>query len=200
MTNQNGNGDVSGASGVVSLSDAGWVDVADDIKGFHGDSRSTISAFAVLEEVKIAKIGADGKYMEDARLIDVADTIGGGFENGATTRTLPQTAVAVSLVTGRRGPTGKGRFYIPMPLVGVISTTLLMDPAQAQGIGAAAQDLVNNINNAPGVDFTTIKVCVSSSKGYNTEVTGVRVGRVVDTIRSRRAQLDETYGAVLPVA
>jgi hypothetical protein len=58
---------------------------------------------------------------------------------------------------------------------------------------------VNNLNNWPAADVNDPKVIVASSKGYNTTVTGIRVGQAFDTIRTRREDLMETYGATLAV-
>jgi hypothetical protein len=44
------------------------------------------------------------------------------------------------------------------------------------------------------------KVMVASSAGYNTQVTGITVGKVVDTQRRRRRSLEENYGPEIPLA
>ena len=55
------------------------------------------------------------------------------------------------------------------------------------------------MNNRPGVDFSDVVVVIASTKGTNSPVTAVRVGRVPDTIRSRRTALPEGYGTAAPV-
>ena len=145
-------------------------------------------------------IGADGKYVEDARVVNVTDTMGGGAETNGAAYARAQTALAVSLVTGRRGPTGKGRFYLPCPTA-LHDDTFLISAAAAEGVRASAVTLINDLNNLPGLDsFPSFGVVVASSKGYNTPVTGVRVGRVVDVIRSRRSSIAEAYTTVAAVA
>jgi hypothetical protein len=176
-------------------------DIAADMRAFHVRSATQISPAAVLEVVKIAPIGSDGKYLADAVVVNVVDAPGGSLESPAViTSTLPQSAVAVSLVTARRGPTGKGRFYVPMSPQPLDQTTLLMSETARDNLKASTQTLINALNNQPGVDALDLKVVVASSKGYNTVVTGVRVGRVVDTIRSRRRSIPETFDAPLPVS
>lgn len=185
----------------INANDTVYADMAADIRAFHARPTSQIHPAAVLEEVKIASIGADGKYVSDPIVINVADAPGGSTapaEFKATT--LPQSAMAVSLVTARRGPTGKGRFYIPMPVMPVFDTSFTIPDGNQTDLRASAQTLIQNLNNQPGNDSLGIQVVVASSKGYNTPVTGVRMGRVVDTIRSRRASVLEQYGAVLPVS
>lgn len=179
------------------LPTAGWQgftdDVAQDLRAFFKAPATGISGRAQLREVKVAFIGADGKYLRDPYTAPVADGQGGGTDSGST---LPQAALAVSLVTARRGPSGKGRFYVPMP-VAPVSFDLLADANLTQGLATSTVGLLQALNNQPGWDLGTTGVCVASTKGFNTPVTGVRVGRVVDTIRTRRRSLHEAYGATV---
>lgn len=171
-----------------------WTDVATDIRNFHMRATSRICYRAVLEEVKIASIGADGKYTTDPVIVDVTDTPG-AIDYAASPdvlKVIPQAACAVSLGTARRGATGRGRFFLPMPVVS-LGDNLLMDEAQRDGIQASAATLVEALGDQPGIDVFGLAVVVSSSKGYNSPVTGVRVGRVVDTVRSRRRSLPEQF-------
>lgn len=200
MAPNNGAGDANGVEGTITLNDDAWADVAEDLRSFHGAAGTHLSSRAVLTGVKVAKIGADGKYLEDPKYFDVVDTPGGSTLSSNSHLILPQTAVAVSLVTARRGPSGKGRFYLPMPIAGIDAGTFEADPTIITSIRDSAQTLINDLNNAPGFDLTEVKVCVASTKGFNTGVTGVRVGRILDTIRTRRAQLVENHTAVAAVS
>lgn len=168
-------------------------DIVDDITAFHGRANTHISNGAVLTMVKFAQIGADGKYTKDPVIFTV-NQAGGVTSNQAFT--LPQSALAISLGTARRGPTGRGRFYIPLPVLDVDAADgFRFNPNVALAIRDSAATLLNDVNNAPGIDYfgTEPEVVIASSKGYNTRVTTVRVGRIVDTIRSRRNQLAEIY-------
>lgn len=167
-------------------------DFVADLQAFHASTAVKIAAQAVLRTVKVAMIGADGKYVEDPFISAALNTAGGG---GVTTSCVPQTALAVSLETDRRGATGRGRFYLPMANHGFDDTnTFLMSIAKAQATADAAASLLNALNDQPGVDQSpSLRVVVASTKGYNTPVTGVRVGRALDTIRSRRRSLAESY-------
>lgn len=171
-------------------------DIAEDFRQFHGSIGAGIHAAATLKEVKFASINALGKYNEDPYVVNVVDTQGGG--QGGALRP-PQVALAVSLMTARRGASGRGRFYIPLPSMNLSVADLTIAADQADLVQASAAALVNNINNAPGIDVLGLQVIVASTKGFNTEVTGVRVGRVMDTIRSRRNAIPEGYRSVSPV-
>jgi hypothetical protein len=177
-----------------------WEDVANDFKTFHGGANALIAPGAVLEEVKVAQIGSDGLQVGDTIIIDLVDTPGGSPDTAFYPTILPQSALVISLDTDRRGPTGKGRFYLPMPVVGIDAATLLLPTTTAELARNWAKTLIDNINNVPGIDAFNLQVVVASSKGYNTRVTGVRCGRVVDTMRSRRAQLNESYAPAAVIA
>jgi hypothetical protein len=145
-----------------------------------------LSNVARLTEVKVASLDDAGRYMQDPS-ITTGDIVGTG---STAAFKAPQVALAVSLVTARRGPTGKGRFYLPLPTAtpdlgsGLISAAD-RDAAQA---GAAAFITALNANAHPGA------VTVVSTKGYHSPVTGVRVGRRLDVIRSRAGQVSEVFG------
>jgi hypothetical protein len=188
----------------VNINDSGVVDIntteifndmVADAVAFHGRAGTRISQNCVLTQVKLAPIGPLGLYRGEPRIAVVSQP--GGTLSGLFYP--PQVALAVSLMTARRGPTGKGRFFLP-------ATTVNLDPAStipiadAEAVRGSVQTFLNALNNLPGFDNTGSRVVVASSKGYNTDVNGVRVGRVLDTIRSRRNQILEKYTASVPVS
>lgn len=170
-------------------------DYKNDCAAWFSRATTRIAGACVLQEVKLASINALGKYTADPFIIGTSTP--GGF--GLQRKYPPQVSLAVSLVTVRRGATGRGRFYIPGPnadldgLSGVSSIDAL-------AIRDSTRTLLEDLNNTPGLDGVSPKVVVASSRGYNTDVNGVRVGRVFDTIRSRRSSLLESYSAVGAVA
>lgn len=200
MAPNGGSGTAGGLEDTASFNEDAWADVADDIRTFHGSAALNLASYAVLTHVKVARINALGKYDDmDPLIFDIADQPGANTL-GTQAQTLPQAALAVSLVTARRGPTGKGRFYLPCPVVLIETSDLRLTAGQATAFATAAAGLITNLNNAPGIDVTEMAVCVASTKGYNTPVTGVRVGRVVDTIRSRRNRLVENHSTPVAVS
>lgn len=197
-----------GSTPIGELVDAGpnqaaLDDMADDLAAFHGRAESKISIAAHLTAVKIAHIGADGKYTQDPFIKSFA--VNGGVDDriGATwfVPRPPQVACAVSLNTDLRGPSGKGRFYLPLPAVSVEATnSYRMSVADAESIRGSVKTLLDSLNNNPGFDIFSPSVVVASTKGFNTPVTSVRVGRVLDTIRTRRNKLVESYTADVDLA
>lgn len=147
---------------------------------------------ARLTRIKLADITAAGLYAGDPAVKDV-DVPG----TATTSNHMPlSVALAISLTTPRRGATGRGRIFMPAPSVGTINATDgTMEATFAQAWATAAASFLGAINGPAGFG----NVVVASSKGYLTNVTGVRVGRVPDVIRSRRTKVPESYGAIVTV-
>lgn len=149
----------------------------------------------ILTEVKVSHVGADGKIALRADGSYAQGIWQGSHAGGNAAQALPlQTALCIGLTTARSGATGKGRFFLPFPSVPISTTTKTISHADADTLAATARDFLNYV----GMQMT-FQPQVVSSKGYMTEVTGVRVGRVPDTMRSRRDDLPEGY-SVLPLA
>jgi hypothetical protein len=87
-----------------------------------------------------------------------------------------------------------------MPGVFLTRDTLQLQQADHASILQSSASFLNALGNEPGIDVLGLTPVVASTKGYNSIVTGVRVGRVLDTIRSRRASLPENYGATVDVS
>jgi hypothetical protein len=177
-------------------------------KTFIGASACGISNAVRLTAVQLAAVNAAGHFETDAKgayvrtLVDFssAPTTGGSVH--ATEP--PQAALVVSLNTSRTGRVGRGRFYLPMPCFPSSPTDLLISDAAAHGVALAASTWIKALNDAAanGSPPQGPRVCVASGGSVknavppgNYEVTSVRVGRVVDTVRSRRNALDEAYSA-----
>jgi len=165
-------------------------DTAADVGAFHASGIS-LPGSVRLKEVKFALIGPDGTYVEDAYIVPQPRS-GSGQE---AAQFPPQVALAISLQTERRGASGRGRFYIPAPLTTVSNTTGQMGTPQQENVLAAAVTMINAVNNAPNLDVNgpRFQVVVASSKGFLSPVTAVRVGKALDTIRSRRRSIPEAY-------
>jgi hypothetical protein len=185
--------DPSGSEDPVD-DEAQLADIATDISNFHGRPGSWISRAAVLTEVKAARIGADGKYIGQPRSV-VLSKAGGG----PSLVYPPQVALAVSLGTTRRGATGRGRIFLPAPAMSIGGNTGRISTTDRNAVAGSVAQLLNDLNNQPRIDAFAPSVVIASSKGYNTEVNSVRVGDVLDTIRTRRNEMGESYSVLLPV-
>lgn len=171
----------------------GWI--KDAVLAFHQRPATLISNVAHLEFVKFNKIGLDGKYMDPTTSVHYypAGTTG----SGTGQQPANQVTLAITLLTGvSRGPAHMGRFYIPLPIAPVGNDGLI-SLGVADGIRDSARTFLEDLSNMPGVDsLGSPSVVVMSRKAgapRTRQVTGVKVGRVLDTQRRRRRSLPESY-------
>lgn len=153
---------------------------------FMAGGTGKIGNWATLRLIKVASIGVDGKYTADAVSIPTA-TPG----NGSSPSHPFQISLAVGLRTAVRGGSHRGRLYLPAPTIGIQTTTGLFDMIIAPGIEAGVRTF---LHAACAAAVTPTNLVVASRKGFNTNVSKIQVGGVLDTMRSRRRQLPESYG------
>lgn len=171
-------------------------DKADLANGkWSNEMASVMPSDVVLNKVRVAHVGddghvtkrADGSYVQADGIASVAGT--------QAKQPMPlQTALCVSLNTGRAGPTGKGRFFLPWPALSLDMTDKRLPVAQVEGFIDNVQAWLNTTQTAMGEGLVVV-----SSKGYISEVVSVRIGRAPDTMRSRREDAPEGY-ITLPLA
>ena len=155
-----------------------------------------MGALTRLDDWRAYQIGTDGRAEGDILIHTVdpgAPIAGAGGQNYPT-----QIAVAVTTVSDNRGPAKLGRFYLPalaMPLstggrMAVADVTALLDTTAdfLKGISDAI-DLPSTTDSAPCVNVSTR----GGSAGTIQDVDHIRIGRVFDTLRSRRRSMDEDY-------
>lgn len=165
------------------------------VQAFHTAAKVAHEG-AVLKTVKLNLIGVDGRYVNPTTVLhDYEPGVPGTVVTAAFP---PQAALAVSLMTEfSRGRGARGRFYLPLPGVSIDSTTGMASAGSAADIATAATTFLNALNAAlPG---WKVGVVSNIGTGVSNAVTNVRVGRVIDTIRSRREKFAEDYqvGAAL---
>ena len=165
----------------------------------QGSTGVGITSSARLTSVKLNRINAAGLY-QDPDSIEIP--IPGGTAGGSASFPAPQLTVAVTLATEvPRGRGSKGRFYLPPlgTLTTVTNTTGKMSTTTAGQIAQGAAALLNSINAVYATEYDAVdfnpRVGVASNAGAGRFLpcTEVRVGLVIDTMRSRRASLSEQY-------
>lgn len=164
------------------------------VTAFHGGQQVT-SVPARLTDIKLNLIGTDGRYVSQTDTVqhDLPTPVQG--TSGA--RHPAQIAQAITLRTGvRRGLASNGRFYLPLP-AGELATDGRVEPVNAELLAEAAQTLVESLNAA--MDGWRVGVVSNVGAGAARPVTAVGVGRVLDTIRSRRSSIPEGH-VELPIA
>jgi hypothetical protein len=150
-----------------------------------------------LTRVRAAAIDSEGHTPRDpAGAYQLGDSVVNLPAGGTGPNMAPQVALVVSLNSALEDLTGRGRFYLPMPAV-ALGDDLLISAADATMIAGRMKQLVEGINAAAS-GLAIGRVCVASGGSLgrsiapaNRPVISVGVGRALDTMRSRRAQLLE---------
>jgi hypothetical protein len=144
----------------------------------------------VLTKTTVAEVGSDGLWQKNAdgsfqkgeKIQDAAGTVVGGMYHPL------QTALCVTLTTARAGASGRGRFFLPHRQM-ALGVDGLLSVAAADLMADTCKTFVNSVNAIASLG----QVVVASGRGFLTPVTGLRVGRVADTMRSRRKDQIEDY-------
>jgi len=160
------------------------------IQTYHAGGTACSSQAAKLSYVKSNSIGTNGKYSTPTTNQVIVADVGGG---GAILAPHPtQVALAISLVTGfSRGPAHRGRFYIPLPTF-LPDANGLISVADRDGAKTAATTLLTALNAVTGGWKVGVFSRKAGAPGHRA-VTGIEVGRVLDTQRRRRRSLTELY-------
>lgn len=149
-----------------------------------------------LDTIKFNRIGTDGKYMDPvSQTYTYTTPVAGG---GPSIQPPSQLAVVATLKTNvARGRAARGRMFLPAcnGFVAVASTDGRALAADALRVAGAVSTLINTLNStvsswAGGVG-SQVTIMSDLGTGAAHTVTSVEVGRVTDTMRSRRSQLSE---------
>ena len=160
----------------------------------QGSPGMGFSEHAKLTSIKLNRVGPDGRYVDSiAREHVYSSPIAGPL----SITPAPQLSLAVTLRTAiERGRGSKGRVYPPggnwsngVNADGRASTT------QATGQANGMKALINPLNTLYSL-IGRVGVASNAGAGRFEHVTHLDVGRVMDTIRSRRSSLVEDYQTV----
>lgn len=173
-------------------------DVADWWPKAFGNGGVSMTDKAKLTELKVNRIDASGHYEDNEAMTHLYPT---PIAGGAATSEPAQLACAVSLRTAvERGRGSRGRFYLPAPAaLATVGADGRLTTAQAGGLATGAKALIDAINQTywarDGGLRVAMRVGVASNIGAGVfqPATYVEVGRVPDTIRSRRSSLVEDH-------
>jgi hypothetical protein len=137
--------------------------------------------------LKAAPVTVDGKYPAGASAVEWVHPTGIGTSHPSG---LPQATIAVTFTTAtKRGLANEGRMFLPATSLTPSSDGRITN-AQATSIANAVVSFVNAVD-AVGVGSATVFSQVR--EGAARDITGVRVGRVIDTQRRRRNNIAEMY-------
>lgn len=145
----------------------------------------------LLETVKVAWIGTDGKYINEPKE-QLFPPINGAMGDA---RYAAQLALATNVVSDKWKDPGKyNRMYIPT--VGQVADGGTLNSTQQQAYLEAFIIFINEINEIFSEVNPSLVVSVmssTSSGGFSQPAVAARVGRVIDTQRRRRNKLVENY-------
>lgn len=164
---------------------------ASHIREWFSSNQSYISNRSQLEWVKVAVIGADGKYVYDADVYDLETPVPGA----SIVNVAPQLTVVQTMETSRRRVPGRfARIYPPLN-VPMLGNEPYITSNIANSMRNTFAKLIQDLNSQTGVMAReNIRAIVASEKtNQHYFVQSVKVGNVIDTQRSRRNALTETY-------
>lgn len=173
--------------------------VAAAIRARYVDATGTGAHFCapwILTGIKLNRINPQGLYQDGVTYEHIYSSPAAGSFNAYPPA---QLSTVLTLRTDvERGHASKGRMYLPPcegfqgvdPSTGKATIPNALRVAQA---GALLVDSINDVYNGAFPDFSAMEVAVSSKIGAGTfrRVTRVSVGRVTDTMRSRRSAISE---------
>jgi hypothetical protein len=153
---------------------------------------------------KVAVLGVDGKYAGDPILAEQLPVSGGFVATGYP----PQLAAVVSAWSGTNlGRANHGRSYLPVPHSWMTTTTVLEPRVSAAAADGLRDDYLAMVRDIEGevdtIEANTAWVIMSKLAAGTTKIVEqVGCGRVIDTMRSRRARLDDeqSYVGYTPTA
>lgn len=164
---------------------------------------SSCTEHARIDNIRIAAIGETGRVDRDVSGAFVQGDSPNAPERFGSQRVYPfQVALVVSLKTTFDGAQGRGRFYLPAPKWRV-NVDGRISAADAQTTADAAATYFNTIRSTSfggGRLNPSVASGGSVTKGIAPalrHITSVEVGTVLDTMRSRRAQLEEARTSAL---
>jgi len=176
----------------IKVADYDMSIVAAAINAFHSHAR--FPAKVVVEEWRAYDIGSDGRMIGNPVLGSwSAATQPKGLGAGNLTYP-PQASLVVTLEAANRGPARYGRMYLPQPYM-ILDSTARLAATDVSSIGSALRTMLKAIEGAnTGADDSHL--CNVSPGGRTStptkqSVINLKMGRVIDTMRSRRSKMDE---------
>ena len=190
----------NGGTGMPAVTDALLADVAADVGAWFPKSQQlslggglSISGSAKLTSIKLNRINSAGHYQDPGTKEHVYPTPIPGVSSSTTI--APQLSIAATLRgANERALAGRGRFYPPITLSSsAVASDGRLAVTATQYYAYGVMSLINAINDSylsAGVN-ALVGIASRSGAGAFQSVQKVSVGRVVDTMRSRRNKLAE---------
>jgi hypothetical protein len=176
--------------------DLGQVNEGQVTTAFAAFMNSGVIATTVrLQDWRCYQIGTDGRMEGNGPLLH--DYAGTPVQGNGIIKYPPQVSLKATFVAPNRGPAKLGGFYIPGPTADLQNDLRLSTTDATAAITAVtnllkgvsnAIDLPNTILSAHGLNVSTRG---GNGSGTKQQIDHVEVGRVLDTLRTRRGALLE---------
>lgn len=167
------------------------------LSAMHSSPALFISNQCRIRQFKWARIGPDGSYTE-APFVTPANIAGGSSGRPYP----PQCSIGVTLESDDTYPSTKGRFYLPAPTTSlqISGDSFVIENSQMTDLMTVVGDTLQGINDALATTTPAYALVVASQGRTspvrppgNPVISGMRIGRAVDTQRRRRNNLVEDY-------
>lgn len=174
-------------------------ELTEAVNAFYTGYTAAMVPYNRITDIKLALIGVDGKYIEDAKQYDYLSPLSGQGQFSVS----PQDSVVVSLNTGlRRGLARRGRIYLPSGFADPERNTGRININNCSEIASQAATYIKAINTYIQGLYPAAYVGVTSNQreGAQQLVSYVEVGNLMDNQKRRRNRLAEDYrdARVLP--
>jgi hypothetical protein len=183
----------------LTTNQAGLKALAQRLQNSFDVLASAMSNAASLQSIMVSAVGVDGL---------VRRTADGAYQQGEFIGARPggvlhngqafQTALAISLRSRVAGPTGRGRFYLPLPAALSEAENGLISVVRRFELQNVALSFARDVNTAGATIGEGVRLVVASSGSVvrnlppaANAVVEIGVGRALDTIRTRRNALGE---------
>lgn len=168
-------------------------DIVSDLVAFWTRPASFIPPRMLLQQVKWNRVDEEGRYVSQ----DSTRVRTGINTPGVVGAIAYPTFIAIAstyTTSAERGLASKGRTFWPTNVPISTSDFQLTVDTAATFAGSVAQ-LISDLGNWPGSDVGRLKPVVASERrgGAMREITGIRIGRTLDTQRRRKNDKDENY-------
>jgi len=148
--------------------------------------RAAISNAVAVTTIRTEYFGPDGKLAQAAESI-LATPVAG---IGAATKGF-QSAVVLSLRTGRPGRSYRGRLYLPALAMVIDTNTLRIAPATRLTLATETATFLKAIGTAAPPAANILPVVVSQTVSLLTTIASISVGDILDSQRRRRDSVAE---------
>jgi hypothetical protein len=158
-------------------------------------------------DLKLIEVGFTQKTQTDSTAVDgsggnleqdyptqwFAYAAGSPVSGASASISLPfEVACCVTLDTDHRGPSGRGRYYLPPPATNAMTSGGRFSEAYLNAVLTFAKDVANNGASAMDV----VPVVVSRRRLILNEINVIEVGHVPDSQRRRRRSQDEARAPI----